>query len=227
MRGVFDQEEQQERLRHGRDTELTLGSGLLLAMFVGLILLCGLCFGIGYAVGHGSSGSSAAAATPPAPDQEPLQASGNIPKPSAIAQTPVTPPDQPAADQPAANPANAPAQSGTPEPGAPTNPEQQPQVHAALGAVAAQQTPAAAVPQGVHPALASQPLMVQIAAVSNPDDADVLVNALRKRNYPVTERRGPGDDYIHVRIGPFATRAIAEQWKTKLLNDGYNAVIQP
>lgn len=227
MRGVFDQEEQKEQLRHGRDTELTLGSGLLLAMLLGLILLCGLCFGIGYAVGHGSSGSAAATAPPPAPDQEPLQASGNIPKPSAIAQTPVTPPNQPDADQAAANPDNPSAGPATPQAGAPGDPEQQPQVHAALAAGAAPPTPAAALPQSVHPVLASQPLMVQIAAVSNPDDADVLVNALRKRNYPVTERRGPGDDYIHVRIGPFATRAVAEQWKSKLLNDGYNAVIQP
>lgn len=67
--------------------------------------------------------------------------------------------------------------------------------------------------------------MVQVAAVSNPEDAQVLVNALRQRSYPVTARRGPGDDYIHVRVGPFATRAIAEQWKAKLLNDGYNAVV--
>ena len=69
--------------------------------------------------------------------------------------------------------------------------------------------------------------MVQIAAVSNPEDAEVLVEALRKRNYPVTVRREPGDNFIHVRIGPFATRAIADQWRMKLLNDGYNAVIQP
>lgn len=224
MRGVFDQEEQ-ERLRSTSETELTLGSGMLLAMFFGLIVLCGLCFGMGYAMGHGSAGSPAATAPQPATDQEPLQASGNIPKPSAIAQTPVTPPDQPATDQ-AANPAGAPAQPATPA-GAPSNPEQQPQVHAALGSESAPQSSAPAGSSAVHPALASQPLMVQIAAVSNPDDADVLVNALRKRNYPVTERRGPGDDYIHVRIGPFATRAVAEQWKTKLLNDGYNAVIQP
>lgn len=226
MRGVFDQEEQ-ERLRSTSETELTLGSGMLLAMFFGLIVLCGLCFGMGYAMGHSSAGSPAATAPQPATDQEPLQASGNIPKPSAIAQTPVTPPDQPAADQAPANPAGAPAQPATSTGGAAGGAESQPQVHAALSSETAPQTPAAAGPQAVHPALASQPLMVQIAAVSNPDDAEVLVNALRKRNYPVTERRGPGDDYIHVRIGPFATRALAEQWKSKLLNDGYNAVIQP
>ena len=69
--------------------------------------------------------------------------------------------------------------------------------------------------------------MVQVAAVSNQQDADVLVNALRKRNYPVVARRDPADNYIHIRIGPFASHAIADQWRLKLLNDGYNAVVQP
>lgn len=227
MRGVFDEEEEVERSRHRRDTELTLGSGMLLAIFFGLVLLCGLCFGMGYAVGHRDSGPSAITAPQPAPDQEPLQASGTIPKPSAIAQTPVTPPDQPPAEPNSAG-ANATAaptaapETGEANPGASAS---QPQVHPALASPGLQASSAAA-PQTVRPALAL-PLTVQIAAVSNPEDAEVLVNALRKRNYPVTARRGPGDDYIHVRIGPFATRAIAEQWKAKLLNDGYNAVIQP
>lgn len=229
MRGVFDEEDEQERLRHRRDTELTLGTGMLLAIFVGLVLLCGLCFGMGYAVGHRSSGPSAIAAPQPAPDQEPLQASGTIPKPSAIAQTPVTPPDQPAADPPPGDAGAPPAQTATPEPVAPVpaQPASQPQVHPALppGTVA-QPSSGSAQPQ-VQPALPTPPLMVQVAAVSNPEDAQVLVNALRQRSYPVTARRGPGDDYIHVRVGPFATRAIAEQWKAKLLNDGYNAVVLP
>ena len=69
--------------------------------------------------------------------------------------------------------------------------------------------------------------MVQIAAVSNAEDAEVLTAALRKRGYAVTEHRDPVDNLIHVRIGPFATQAEANTWKMKLLNDGYNAIVQP
>lgn len=221
MRGVFDEEEEQERSRQGRDTELTLGSGMLLALFFALVLLCGLCFGMGYAVGHRGSAPPAAAAAQPAPEQEPLQASGSIPKPSAIAQTPVTPADDQAQAGTGASAQASPEGAGAAAANAPGSP-----VHPALAAASPQQS-AAAMPQAVHPAFAAPPLMVQIAAVSNPDDAEVLVNALRQRNYPVTVRRDPSDNYIHVRIGPFATRAQAEQWKAKLLNDGYNAVIQP
>jgi cell division septation protein DedD len=70
-------------------------------------------------------------------------------------------------------------------------------------------------------------LMVQIAAVSQAEDADVLMSALQRRGYAVAARREPLDGLIHVRIGPFKTPADAESWRQKLLNDGYNAVIQP
>jgi cell division septation protein DedD len=69
-------------------------------------------------------------------------------------------------------------------------------------------------------------IMVQIAAVSYPEDAEVLVAALRKRGYPVTVRRAFADNLIHVQIGPFATRNDAEIMRQKLLSDGYNAIVQ-
>jgi cell division septation protein DedD len=79
----------------------------------------------------------------------------------------------------------------------------------------------------VGPALASGALMVQIAAVSQTEDADVLMSALRRRGYAIVSRREPLDGLIHVRIGPFKTRDEADTWRQKLLNDGYNAIIQP
>jgi cell division septation protein DedD len=138
----------------------------------------------------------------------------------------VTPADQPAPDQAATDAGGAPAQASAAGAQANGNSGNQAQVHPALAPGAVPQAYSAGAPQPVHPALASQPLVVQVAAISNPDDAEVLVDALRKRDYPVTARRDPADNFIHVRIGPFATRAIAEQWRMKLLNDGYNAVVQ-
>ena len=34
------------------------------------------------------------------------------------------------------------------------------------------------------------------------------------------------DGLIHVRMGPFNSRDDAERWRRKLLDDGYNAMIQ-
>jgi cell division septation protein DedD len=55
----------------------------------------------------------------------------------------------------------------------------------------------------------------------------VLVNALRKRGYAANAQREPSDGLIHVRIGPFATHEEANRMCARLLNDGYNAMVQP
>jgi len=240
MRGVFDDEEP-EAEEPRRDTELTLGPVMLLGLFFGLILLCGLCFGWGYAVGrHGSQEPSAASQ---AGADASLQADGSRPKPSAIAQAGVTATQQSAAaqstvadqaveqvgDQAASvasdtNPV-ASSQSAVPASSAGSS-LPQPQVRPALPTAA--NLPQPVQTAAVQPALPQAGvLMVQIAAVTNQEDADVLVNALRKRGYAVTTRRETTDGMIHVRIGPFSSRDEADKWRQKLLNDGYNAIVQP
>ncbi len=68
--------------------------------------------------------------------------------------------------------------------------------------------------------------MVQIAAISDQGDADVLMSALRKRGYQVVIRKEPGDSLMHVQVGPFASRADAVAMRQKLLSDGYNAIVK-
>jgi cell division septation protein DedD len=69
--------------------------------------------------------------------------------------------------------------------------------------------------------------MVQIATVSHQEDADVLVSALQRRGYAVTVRRDPADKMFHVQVGPFTSPGDANASRQKLINDGYNAVVQP
>ena len=69
--------------------------------------------------------------------------------------------------------------------------------------------------------------MVQIAAVSHSEDAEVLVNALRKRGYAVTVRRDVCG-YAAARAGgPVYNRSDANAMRQKLQSDGYNAVVAP
>ena len=224
MRGVFDAEEpEQDHAR--RDTELTLGSGMLLAIFFGLVLLCGLCFGLGYAVGrHGPSEPDAAALKLSANAQTPLQSDSSRQKPSATAQPSAThSPQSYGTNTPQSPPSGA--SSNTTTDG--DQPSGQPQVKPALANTPS--APQSAPVPVVRPAMPQPPvsLLVQIAAVANPEDADVLLNALRKRGYAVTAKREPVDNLIHVRIGPFTSRDEANKWRQKLLNDGYNAIILP
>lgn len=234
MRGVFDDEEL-EPVQPRRDTEFTLGSGTLLLIFFGLVLLCGLCFGLGFAFGHRSSTPAASILQPQAAVQGSQPFSNSLAKPAASEQS-VSSPSAPvqSATQPDATAAGtAPTAAAVSIPqssasfAAPVAPPSQPQVHPAFAAMPS--TPSVQPSsQPVQPALSSPvPLMVQIAAVADVADGEVLVSALRKHGYAVTARREPSDNLIHVRIGPFATREDALRWRQKLLNDGYNAIVQP
>ena len=58
MGGVFGSRNFEQPAQQ-RDTELTLTPALLLVMFVALVALCALCFGLGYSRGRRSSGDTA------------------------------------------------------------------------------------------------------------------------------------------------------------------------
>jgi DedD protein len=256
MRRYFDDErdeeweEEPEVLKPTRDTELTLTPGGLAGIFFALVLICGLCLGVGYWMGHRALEPSEAAAARPAgqtaaPDEEPLQANGSIAKPSAAEQA-AAPPTQQTGDssqtqgsQTPATPATGDANAATAasQPNAtgggqvnspPSRPAQpQPQVRPAMpSSPNPPQQAQSFSPPDVRAALPGQ-LMVQIAAVSHEEDANVLVNALRRRGYAVSAQRDRSDELIHVRVGPFTNRADAERMCRRLLDDGYNAFIQP
>ena len=225
MRGVFDEKELDQG-RRPHDTELTLGPTTLLGIFFGLVLLCGLFFGLGFAVGrNGSSGSPVAAMTA-APSSSP--AAGSRPKPSATASNVPQPQQQrTVVNVPVATPGTAPAAIQPSTAPAAASSYAQPAVKPALPPAQyqppIQPPPASRVESAMAP---SASLMVQIAAVSHPEDAEVLVGALRKRGYAVSVRRVPTDGLIHVQIGPFKTRDEAIRWRQRLLDDGYNAIVQ-
>jgi cell division septation protein DedD len=247
---VDDEEDRYEKPKRSRDVEMTLGGGTVVLFVLGLLLVCGLCFGAGYFVGHRAPAQVATDAGTAAGSQSSSQAGGSIPKPSANSQ-PVAPPPVvdasqaatdaqpgtgdaqlsaaavtiPAVSAPGANRAAAPAVTA---PQARPAPQAASAPAASQAAAQAQAHPAAAPPQ-THAAsapTAGAQLMVQIAAVSHPEDAEVLIGALRKHGYTVTARH-ESDNLIHERIGPFRTHDEAESWRLKLLNDGYNAMIQP
>jgi cell division septation protein DedD len=233
MRGVFEEMEVQPVAAKG-DTELTLSPTTLIMLFFGLIVLCGLCFGVGYATGRRGAQDAAKA---PAAVVLPLasQPDSGRPKPSADSQ-PEASESQAAVADAAGNGTPGNEQTGSSLPstasaGVPvvnaTPSSTTPQVKPAFANTPSPAPPtiAASSPAGPPPVAAGQ-FMVQIAAVSQQEDADVLMGALRKRGYEVVARREPLDGLIHVRIGPFKVRVEADAWRQKLLNDGYNAIEQ-
>jgi DedD protein len=213
----------------GPDRELTISSTTLLAIFFGLVLVCGLFFGFGYTLGRRSNSEAGQLPSVAAPlsDSQPAVSTS---KPSAASQ-PASTATLPAADPEGADVSASPAADAEPQddsspaksPETPASPAPQ-IVKPALPLVA--QSPAPQAAPATAPAGASPGIMVQIAAISNPADAEVLVGALQKHGYSVTARRAPGDALIHVQAGPFSNRADAIAVRQKLLGDGYNAILK-
>ena len=240
MRTVFEEEDEAAPLErdHAPDRELTISSTTLLAIFFGLVLICGLFFGLGYTLGRRSPADASLQATAAAPAGD-IQSASTTSKPSAASQPPVTaapadpqitdaaastdsPNESTPAKSPEAattSPAQNPVQTATPvvKPALPLLTQSAATPSPSTNATASTAAAPAGVPAGI---------MVQIAAISNPADADVLVSALQKRGYSVTVRRAPTDSLIHVQVGPFSTRADAIAMRQKLLSDGYNAILK-
>jgi DedD protein len=186
------------------DTEITLGTGKMLALFFGLVALCAVFFGMGFSLGKNSA----------KPGGDALAGPGAPARPTAVKAAETRPPSDltfykaveqkdpnaelasKTADAPAATPAKAaPADSD-----APPDP-------AALAA-----TPSS--------------YFVQVAAVSKQEDAAALVDALKKKQYAAFAASAAGDKLFHVQVGPFSDIKDAESARGQLVKDGYNPILK-
>ena len=74
--------------------------------------------------------------------------------------------------------------------------------------------------------MTSTPFLVQIAAVSHQEDADLIASTLKRRGYAVAIRREPQDTLLHIQLGPFPSKKDAEAMRQRLQADGFNAYIK-
>jgi len=76
-------------------------------------------------------------------------------------------------------------------------------------------------------ALPATGYFVQVAAVSKPDDAEALVDALKKKQYPAfVAGNSSTDKLFRVQVGPFSDIKEAESMRSRLINDGYNPILK-
>ncbi|MBV9075497.1 MAG: SPOR domain-containing protein [Acidobacteria bacterium] len=201
-----------------KDTEIILGTGKLLAIFFGLTAMCGAFFGLGYSLGRSSGPMtlktgpatvmSGPGGKPGAGVTLPAAAPDVTPPPSAVPSNTETVQTAPA-PQPTADVQTAPAQATT-----------KPADNSAT-------TPDTAANKAATPELEGASITVQVAAVTKQEDAEALVAALRKKNYPVfVSPNASADNLYHVQVGPFSEVKDAEAMKSKLAGDGYNAIVK-
>jgi DedD protein len=192
------------------NTEITLGTGKLLGIFLGLVLLCSLFFTMGYMLGRSNAtgskteivgsetGGSSPAGKPSAGDRTPS------PAPVAVVSGTNNSSSSSAASAPPPAPASANPQATL--------------VPASASSSSNADTKAANA--------AAVNYLVQVAAVSKREDADVLVAQLQKKQYPAFVGNNSGDALFHVLVGPLTDPKDAETMRSRLASDGYNAIVK-
>jgi DedD protein len=199
------------------DREISVGTSSIVGIFFVLALICAAFFGIGYTLGGRQS--------QPATFSPPVAATttSSATKPS---------PGSPAKDDSASQSGSKPYSEATSAASSPSSsaagqvaPGKRVDVPEASASPATKATTAPSVVASA-PAASATPIIVQIAAVSHREDADVLISALSRRGYTVVIRQEPQDKLFHVQIGPFANRKDADAMRQRLLADGYNAIVK-
>jgi len=191
------------------DTEITLGTGKMLALFFGLVVICALFFSMGFSLGKNSAKPGVAEVSPGV-----TVTTGGV-RPTAVKASSETAPPadmtfyKAVADK-SADSQLTPAQNK--ENGTDSNP---PETALDVKNTSADPT---AVP-------ATSGYYVQVAAVSKQEDAEALVEALKKKDYAASSNAA-ADKLFHVQIGPYGDIKDAEAMRGKLISDGYNPILK-
>ncbi len=178
------------------DTEITLGTGKLLSLFFALVALCAVFFSMGFSLGKSYM-------LKPAPEVATLPPSTVVMRPSAVKT-----PDAPSTD------------TATVKPVSDKQPDVSPSAPDASSAATAAVTSS---DPAIQPPTSG--FYVQVAAVTKPEDAEALVDALKKKSYPAFSVNAP-DKFFHVQVGPYPDVKDAEVMRTKLVSDGYNPILK-
>jgi DedD protein len=209
------------------DAEITLGTGKLLGIFFGLAVICAVFFTMGYMLGRGSAAGAKTEIVSSAPN-----GTGAANKPSAGNNN--KSPDASTQNCPAGS-TNCPPTGSGPDStfydsvsnkntnGQPVTGNSQPQ-----GGNSSPQTSSSsadAAPQEIKN-VSTGSYIVQVVAVSKQEDAEFLVAALRKKQYPVFLSSGGGDALFRVQVGPFTDAKEAEAMRARLAGEGYNPIVK-
>jgi len=212
------------------DTEITLGTGKLLVLFFGLVGICALFFALGYSLGKKSEPTMSAGSAAVAPQTTSGAKASSGPTPAtappmtfykSVEQKDANPQLTAAADaktDTAAAPAGAAPAAGSP---GQTSPGQSAPNQSSTTQAAPSNAPDPAI------AMPTAGYFVQVAAVSKQEDADSLVDALKKKQYPaLVAAQVSTDKLFRVQVGPFSDIKDAEAMRTRLIADGYSPILK-
>jgi len=185
--------------------ERTIGSGHLVALFLGIVVLCCVFFILGYEMGRAQferGGAAAIAAKPPAQP------------PATVKEGPAA--GWPSATTPSGAASSKPAAASSAPPAASSSAAKPPSGSSKKIADAGLKAPE--IPRGS--------IVLQVAANRNESDALGLAKLLQDKGYPAFVLTPSTDDWYRVQVGPFADAKSADQAKAGLAKEGFKAIVK-
>jgi len=197
-----------------------LESRHLVGLFLGVVLLCGVFFTLGYVMGHNQYGAPVHAAEILEKTEAAIRPA---PKPTPSEAAPAPSPANNEWDfysksnnnhlEPAASPA---APSPVPEPAA--------SAPRSAAAPAARTVPASA--RFKPPSLTKGSIVLQVAALRHESDALAMADVLQQKNFPSFVVTPTTDSFYRVQVGPYLDQRAADSARAALDHAGFKAIIK-
>lgn len=209
----------------GKRGDRVLESRHLIVLFLGIVLLCGVFFTLGYVIGHNQYDGAVHAAEAPESSAPVIHKAS---KPAASDNTSATTPGPANSEwdfysknasnqlEPAERPSSlavptaAPANKETSPPKAPTE-------------------TAKAIPVSARfqpPRMLKGSMVLQIAAVTHQSDAVAMADALQRKKFAAFVLAPSGDNFYRVQVGPYRDQRSAESAQKALERAGFKSIIK-
>lgn len=205
-------------------SDRVLESRHLVGLFLGVVLLCGVFFTLGYVMGRTQYGGSVRAEGPvpvvapsrPSPakakDMPPLPAPANTEWDFYAKKdnSHMEPAPKSTAPAPAAIPAVVTKSQGAPP------------------AATARSVAAAAKPSASYqpPRFPKGAIVLQVAALKREGDALKMADEIQQKRYPAFVIMLPSDGLYHIQVGPYGDEKSAENAKRTLEQIGFKSIIK-
>ncbi len=188
-------------------SDRVLESRHLVALFLGVVILCGVFFTLGYVMGHTQYDVAvhAADSTPPTPEPtpKPKPKSTETEKSSGEWDFYANKKDDNNHQPP---PVVRPDESGGGDPNSSHSTEKP--------------------PVNVRSPKIFKSIVLQLAALRRQSDAFALADELRQKGFPSLVLTPTTDNFYRVQVGPYSTEAEAEAAKRQLDRQGFKAIIK-
>jgi DedD protein len=208
-----------------RGGDRVLESRHLVSLFLGVVLLCGVFFTLGYVMGHNQYGGPVHASesadtdqpvSRPTPKPKAAQGPGAAPAPANNEWDFYSKKNADDAVNSMSRPAASPSASVAARPVNPTSPVMAPNASKSVSTAARFQAPK----------LAKGAVVLQVAAVTHESDAMAMADVLQQKHFPSFVVTPTNDNFYRVQVGPYSDVQAAEAAKQALDHAGFIAIIK-